>query len=466
MVANSDKPLNPKDHVKEGAAHQHDASKILRESVLHAPFSEQQAIQKAALKTNGSSDATHKIADGHAKAKGADLSEAKVDQYGHIIGGTVKLPNGDTFEHVDGKKWVWHTKDKNGTPRDFNTEFQDATVDEKGNFAWKFKDGRKHLVDANGKYTEVLDTVKITFKDGRQPEFLPADEATQYTATNALLDGVAQIEKIKRDRYGTIESITSDKDGTASLEYETDENGNPCVTKITYGDGSKMQKTADGKWQHLDKDGKSELFDGDVAVDHDNATFEFRKRPQFSQEMANLEDALPPGFVMPRGYDALYGEAKKRGRSSNFWQNASIIAETAKAKGVPAEHALATALVETGGTLSETIRGDNGYSYGLFQLYTKGGQGNELLNKHNGDRSVLVNPGLNADMSIGHMAKTISKHGNSGRSMAQLMALSQRPADPVGYARAVESRLNEARSILNAVDRIAHEKATTDRIET
>lgn len=458
MVANSDKPLNAKDHVEKLVAHQHDASTLSRD-VHHASFDKQREAQQAAFKGNEAQEKP--------KTKSVDLSEANVDQYGHVISGKIKLPGGDTYESTDGgKTWVWNTV-KDGQPAQFKINgFKDATLDSEGNFTMRFKDGRKHIVDSNGKYTDVIDTVKVTFKDGRQPEFLPADEATQYTAPNALLDGVAQIEKIKRDRYGTIESITTDKDGTVSLEYETNENSDSFLTKITYGDGSKMQKTADGKWQHLDKDGKSELFDGDVAVDHDNATFEFRKRPQFSQEMANVEDALPPGFVMPRGYDTLYGEAQKRGRSANFWQNASIIAETAKAKGVPAEHALATALVETGGTLSETIRGDHGYSYGLFQLYTKGGQGNELLNKHNGDRSVLVDPALNADVSIGHMARTISKHGNGGRSMAQLMALSQRPADPVGYARAVESRLNEARSILNAVDRIAQEKATTDRIDT
>ncbi len=273
MVANSDKPLNAKDHVEKDVAHQHDASKTLRESVLHVPFAEQHDVQKAALKANESHE--------RPKPKGV---EAEVDQYGHVIGNTIKLPGGDTYETKDGgKTWVWNTV-KDGKECQFKINgFKDAVIDSEGNFTMRFNDGRKHTVDKDGHYSEVNTTVKLTYADGSPSRMLSADEAPKDLPT-----GVSR-QTIERDRLtGQILSITDDQKGTTTLSYVGDE-----LAQISYPDGTSLRKLPGNNWAKVNADGQASVCDKTVSYNQDTADFAMIERPKVAD--------VPDGGITAEG---------------------------------------------------------------------------------------------------------------------------------------------------------------------
>jgi hypothetical protein len=117
--------------------------------------------------------------------------------------------------------------------------------------------------------------------------------------------------------------------------------------------------------------------------------------------------------------------------------NARIIANTARRLGVSPVLAIATAWQESG--LRNMATGDNGTSFGLFQLHQGG-----MLGSHSA--AWARDPRNNAGTAI----RSLASYGRStGLHGGRLAAASQRPADPTGYAAAVQAGLANARAIFH-----------------
>lgn len=104
-----------------------------------------------------------------------------------------------------------------------------------------------------------------------------------------------------------------------------------------------------------------------------------------------------------------------------------IIAQ-ARAYNLDPRLALADAQVESG--LNPRAVGDNGTSFGLFQLH----QGGELGSL---SPAQAFNPTTNAHVSLGVMSQVAAAH--PGASPGEIAALAQRPANPSAYAAQVNA---------------------------
>ena len=129
------------------------------------------------------------------------------------------------------------------------------------------------------------------------------------------------------------------------------------------------------------------------------------------------------------------GGSSSSGAPGDKASNAKIVAEVARQKGVDPVTAVACMLVESGGSNAAT--GDNGTSFGLFQLH----RGGELGNM---SEQEARDPRRNAEVALSVFAANKGKYSDPG----QLAAASQRPADRAGYARKVDAMLPEARRLL------------------
>lgn len=110
---------------------------------------------------------------------------------------------------------------------------------------------------------------------------------------------------------------------------------------------------------------------------------------------------------------------------------AEIISNVAREKGIPPKVALAIAKHESG--LNPYSVGDNGTSFGLYQLH-EGGE----LGRHT--EQWAFNPRHNAETALSVVARVRKQHPDW--SWGQVAAVAQRPADPGSYARAVDSELH------------------------
>lgn len=107
-----------------------------------------------------------------------------------------------------------------------------------------------------------------------------------------------------------------------------------------------------------------------------------------------------------------------------------IITDEATKLGVPVQLALATAQQESG--LNAASIGDGGHSVGLFQLNDQG-EGHGMTAAQRED------PVVNARIALTQIANVMKSQPNlTGGALA---AAAQRPADPAGYAQAVNSGL-------------------------
>ena len=107
------------------------------------------------------------------------------------------------------------------------------------------------------------------------------------------------------------------------------------------------------------------------------------------------------------------------------------ITQAANEYGVPVNLALATAQVESG--LNPNAVGDNGTSFGLFQLH-RGGELGSMSPQQ------AFDPLTNARRALSEFANV--KKYNPNVSGGQWAALAQRPADAVGYAAKVNAALS------------------------
>lgn len=120
--------------------------------------------------------------------------------------------------------------------------------------------------------------------------------------------------------------------------------------------------------------------------------------------------------------------------------NVQIVAAEAKKRGIDPAVAVAMMLVESGGR--NTAVGDNGTSFGLFQLHEGG-----MLTAAGLNSTQAFNPKTNAMVALAAYRHEYDK-GHERRTAGQIAAASQRPADPVGYASKVDNALSRARALL------------------
>lgn len=119
--------------------------------------------------------------------------------------------------------------------------------------------------------------------------------------------------------------------------------------------------------------------------------------------------------------------------------NAQLVAKLAQEYGVDPALAVAMMLAESGG--NERAVGDNGTSFGLFQLH-KGG----MLTSAKLTPEQAYDPETNARVALKSLRSFQKKTGKSGGALA---AASQRPADPSGYARRVDGLMAKARGLIS-----------------
>lgn len=246
MVANSDKPSKNNDHVEHLKVNQADHSPLSKE-VHHAPFKEQMDVQRAAMKMAG-------METSEAKHKGVDLSQAKVDKFGHVISGVIKLPSGDTYASEDGKTWVWNTT-KNGEPRQFKiTGMKDAVMNSEGKFTMRFADGRRHEIDKDGHYQAFNDTVRFSYSDGRAAEYFNKDEVA-----NTIPQGAIREDRQHDDQGFILKIDARDSSGelTTRTTFSYDENDqlNGMREEDMKTHQVKLRQKKDGEWFFVDERG-------------------------------------------------------------------------------------------------------------------------------------------------------------------------------------------------------------------
>lgn len=154
-----------------------------------------------------------------------------------------------------------------------------------------------------------------------------------------------------------------------------------------------------------------------------------------------------PGFTgrrangdSPAGADPRTGSAPvdmSNYNPKNVMQNAAIVAQVAKEKGVDPATAVAAMLVESGGNARAI--GDRGTSHGLFQLH-KGGELGNLTPQQ------AYNPVTNANVALSEF----TKHAHRG-SPGEIAAAAQRPANPHAYAAKVNRMYATAERILQNI---------------
>lgn len=120
--------------------------------------------------------------------------------------------------------------------------------------------------------------------------------------------------------------------------------------------------------------------------------------------------------------------------------NAKVVAQVARERGVDPVAAVAMMLVESGGRA--TAVGDDGTSFGLFQLHEGG-----MLTAAGLTADQAFDPRTNASVALKSLRHEWEK-GHATRTPGEIAAASQRPADPIGYAAKVNGAMDRARALL------------------
>ncbi len=119
-------------------------------------------------------------------------------------------------------------------------------------------------------------------------------------------------------------------------------------------------------------------------------------------------------------------------------ESARVVAQVAREMGVDPVVAVAAMLVESGGNPHAV--GDNGHSFGLFQLNAHG----ELKQAHLNPEQAF-DPVTNARVALSYF-----RHGHSDNPGA-MAAAAQRPANRADYARKVNSNMAEAAQMVRSM---------------
>lgn len=155
---------------------------------------------------------------------------------------------------------------------------------------------------------------------------------------------------------------------------------------------------------------------------------------QLAQQLLGSYGATGSAATGAAGADSAVGV--DRGAS----ENAKVVAQVARERGVDPAVAVAMMLVESGGRA--TAVGDGGTSFGLFQLHEGG-----ILTAAGLTKEQAFDPRTNANVALKSYRHEWSK-GHERRTPGEIAAASQRPADPVGYAAKVNAAMDRARSLV------------------
>jgi hypothetical protein len=150
--------------------------------------------------------------------------------------------------------------------------------------------------------------------------------------------------------------------------------------------------------------------------------------------------AAAPGTTGVSGADAASAAANLT-PDAGAAANAQTVAGVATKLGVDPVAAVAMMLVESGGNAHSV--GDNGTSFGLFQLHEGG-----MLTAAGLTSQQAFDPATNARVSLTSLAHQYAI--GPDRSAGTIAAASQRPADPAGYAVRVDAMMDRARALLAA----------------
>jgi len=133
--------------------------------------------------------------------------------------------------------------------------------------------------------------------------------------------------------------------------------------------------------------------------------------------------------------------------------NVKVVVDVAKEKGVDPTLAVAMMLVESGGdNRAEGDKMKGRYtSFGLFQLHEGG-----MLTDAGLTREQAFDPRINAEVSLGNLAKIDHKYSDPGKAAAA----SQRPANPGDYARKVNASMDEAAELIRMSEQQGNGTAT------
>ncbi len=110
----------------------------------------------------------------------------------------------------------------------------------------------------------------------------------------------------------------------------------------------------------------------------------------------------------------------------------TVISQIATYYQIPTCLALAMGWEESKWNVNEV--GDNGTSYGIYQLHVGGELGNIPI-------SLAYNPWINALISLGHVSNIY--HGNPHQDLGSIAAQAQRPYNPVAYANAIDTYITK-----------------------
>ncbi|RTL44596.1 MAG: hypothetical protein EKK48_04920 [Candidatus Melainabacteria bacterium] len=139
------------------------------------------------------------------------------------------------------------------------------------------------------------------------------------------------------------------------------------------------------------------------------------------------------------GHRSIYTyDGATRANPEQAMSSARVVAQVARRLGVDPVVAVAAMLVESGG--NPRAVGDNGHSFGLFQLNSRGELAEARLTPNQ-----AFNPQINAEVALSYFQR--GRTNNPGA----MAAAAQRPANRADYARKVNANMAEAEQMVRAM---------------
>lgn len=159
------------------------------------------------------------------------------------------------------------------------------------------------------------------------------------------------------------------------------------------------------------------------------------------------------GYRGGDGGDRTHSGATPNTDKQTLLENVRTVVDVAKEVGVDPKLAVAMMLVESGGN-NQAI-GDNGTSFGLFQLHEGG-----MLTSAGLTPEQAFDPETNARVSLGNLARIDDQYANPGEAAAA----SQRPADPEGYARKVNESMGQAAELIAQAENAERQQVASGQV--
>jgi hypothetical protein len=313
-------------------------------------------------------------------------------------------------------------------------------------------DGKKIYLNSVKLYDQQGRVTRIEGPTGRCTDITyDGTGASAYRITNPNGSVLEEAHKLssgwqltRGDQTQTLRQVDVDHWGDITV---TDDNGNQ-VGHLTRGDDVltkydgdtpvESETLHDGevttKYQYEKQNGLLRVY----AIYADNPSQRYLLDDTADDAMDRVRCGTGHGTDMAAAAAAAYGgdmPADSYVETMTAKDNAKIVAAVARQKGVDPVLAVATMLVESEGNNKRV--GDNGTSFGLFQLHRGGELGN--MSRHDAE-----NPWINASTALSVFRANLGKYSDPG----ELAAASQRPADRDGYRRKVNAALSRAQALL------------------